>query len=884
MFNARSEITEIDFSNFTTSNVIDMSGMFYGCTSLDSLDLSNFDTSNVIDMGIMFYGCTSLNSLNLANFNTSNVKFMDGMFDGCSSLNLLNLSNFDTSNVEFMDGMFDGCSSLNSLDLSNFNITNYTSINYMFYNCTNLEYINLQNAYIESSILFNSLSDNVVICSSNNMIFDNTSFKNILINCIGKIIEDEDKNKCYSKKKNIYNNNICQNCGHNFYPIYNNSDININCIEAMNNHCTYYYYFNITSNIFYCTNDKNCPNDYNKLVPYRNECIINCENESIYKYEYDNICYNKKMNQSVNDMIKDFKNEFNKTDIDNGNDKKIIDKNIIMIFTSTQNQKDNENISNLTMNLGQCENILKYNYNISNNNSLYMLLLIHEEDGKKVPKVEYEIYYPLSNNNLTKLDMNYCQGTKIEISIAVKLNGDIDKYNTSSNYYNDICSKTTSSSGTDISLIDRRNEFIDNDMSLCEENCDLIDYNYDTKKSKCSCDIKYGISENINNKFDEKAFFKSFIDINNIVNINIMKCYKIVFKFEELKKNYGFLIIGSVIIMHFITLLIFLAISYDKIKKEIIRIFIALNTKEIQTQTSKKTIKQKLKKSKNKNTKSGSQSLKLKKNKIGFESKEAKYKVDNSNNKINLVLNILETMDKNNRVKNKYLEKKDFELNSINYKEAFKSDHRTLCEFYISLLKNNHPLSFSFGDYNDYNSKIIKIFLFFFSFSSDLTINALFFNDDTMHKIYQDKGQFNFIYQLPQIIYSYIISKIIDTLLKYFALSQDIIIELKEIKTLNILKDKKRKLLKIIKIKFALFFAITFLILELFLYYISCFCGIYINTQSHVIKDSLCSLVISFLLPFIIYIPPAVIRICALNVKKPNRECLYKLSSIMLII
>ena len=221
MFNDRSEITEIDFSNFTTSNVINMCGMFYGCTSLDSLDLSNFDTSNVIDMGFMFYGCTSLNSLNLANFNTSNVKFMDGMFDGCSSLN--------------------------SLDLSNFNITNYTNIKYMFYNCSNLEYINLQNAYIENSTFFNSLSDNVVICSINNMIFDNISFKNILINCIGKIIEDEDKIKCYSKKKNIYNNNICQNCGHNFYQIYNNSDININCIETMNNHCVYYYHFNITS-------------------------------------------------------------------------------------------------------------------------------------------------------------------------------------------------------------------------------------------------------------------------------------------------------------------------------------------------------------------------------------------------------------------------------------------------------------------------------------------------------------------------------------------------------------------------------------------------------------------------------------------------------------
>ena len=46
------------------------------------------------------------------------------------------------------------------------------------------------------------------------------------------------------------------------------------------------------------------------------------------------------------------------------------------------------------------------------------------------------------------------------------------------------------------------------------------------------------------------------------------------------------------------------------------------------------------------------------------------------------------------------------------------------------------------------------MYLFFFSFSSDLTINALFFNDDIMHKIYQDKGKYNFFYQIPQILYS----------------------------------------------------------------------------------------------------------------------------------
>ena len=42
--------------------------------------------------------------------------------------------------------------------------------------------------------------------------------------------------------------------------------------------------------------------------------------------------------------------------------------------------------------------------------------------------------------------------------------------------------------------------------------------------------------------------------------------------------------------------------------------------------------------------------------------------------------------------------------------------------------------------------------LFFFSFCLDLENNALFFTGDTTHKIYEDKGQFNFLYQLPQIL------------------------------------------------------------------------------------------------------------------------------------
>ena len=55
-------------------------------------------------------------------------------------------------------------------------------------------------------------------------------------------------------------------------------------------------------------------------------------------------------------------------------------------------------------------------------------------------------------------------------------------------------------------------------------------------------------------------------------------------------------------------------------------------------------------------------------------------------------------------------------------------------------------------------------------------------NDDTMHKIYQDRGEFDIIYNLPQIIYSTLISYILDILVKFFALSQNYIVQLKNIK------------------------------------------------------------------------------------------------------
>ena len=905
MFFGCSNITEIDLSNFDTSSVENMSYMFSNCNYLNKINLSNIVTTNLKHMNSMLLGCLSLSSLDLSSFNTSKVNYMGYLFNYCSSLHSLDLSNFDTSNVINMESMFQSCSGLIYLDISNFTINNATNIDNFFSLCTKLEYINLKYAISEESNInyniFNSIKQNFIVCS------DNIELENIFPNKIiiyglsdsNYLLEDE-QTKYYTKDSNIYNKYLCEiykeNFNQRFKDSYNNN-LNDDCNELLKDYCVFNYNNNIQSNIFYCYENEVLNNENNRLMDVPNQCIDICEKESLFPIESTNILTDKTAKSEIkteiitelNTILSDKTNKIEtKADIINNaieeliNDKKIVEEELTIVLTSTKNQKNNENINNITMNLGQCEDILKNDYNISRQDSLYILQIISEEEGMKIPKLEYEIYYPLNNNNkLTKLNLTSCKGSKLEISIAVKINDIIEKYNPKSDYYNNICSKATSSSGTDLPMEVRRNEFVDNNMSLCEENCDLIEYEQTKEKVKCSCDIKLSIPDNYDIKFNKKDFFKSFIDINNIMNINIMKCYKTVLKFKSLISNYGCIIISSTSVLYFFTLLFFPTVAYIKLVKTIYKIHNALKSdetriKKIQLMETDKEAN----KTKNKSTKKIKQKEKkdkTKKEQIKFSNLATENNHDNSKNRLSNIKNGIK-LD-NDLIKIEILKKKDFELNALDYNEAIKLDHRNYCEYYISLLKYNHPIMFAFSPYNDYNSRIIKILLFFFSFCSDLTINALFFSDETMNKIYEDNGKFNFLYQLPQILYSTLISKFIDTLIRNFALSQDKIVEFKQEKGQKDVTSKLLKLLRTLKNKFILFFVSIFVILVFFWYYITYFCGIYTNTQKHLIKDSLVSLLTSLIILFLLDLIPGIFRIASLNVEKPTRKCLYSFST-----
>ena len=498
-------------------------------------------------------------------------------------------------------------------------------------------------------------------------------------------------------------------------------------------------------------------------------------------------------------------------------------------------------------------------------------------------------------------NLSVCENTQIEISSPIIdlnlinyneaitfLNQGYDIYNEESDFYNDICTPAYINN-SDIIIKDRQNDIFPNNITLCDNNCeyngiDLKKEKNETVRISCKCNIKNNIDFFPDLNLDYNKLKKKFIDIKSITNIGIIKCYKLLFTKKGIQYNIGNYLISSIIIILFALLLIFIFKGY----KTFVSQFYDMIRKN-KTLKEKKTIKMNVILTKKKKLKK-----KNKRNTINI-SKANNNIVINSNIKLNSnystklkeAFNELKT-EKSDKRKNKEksinkknnLNYNNYELNTLSYKEAIMIDKRTYLQYYFSLLKTKHLLVFTFYTYNDYNSKIIKIYLFFFSFSLYLVVNALFFNDSTMHEIYKEEGYFDFIYHLPQILYSTIISTIINTIIKYLSLTETKIIEIKKEK--ESIKEKPEKELKCFLIKFIIFFILSFLFSLFFWYYLSCFCAVYKKTQIHLIKDTLISFGLSMIYPLGLNLLPGIFRIPSL--RYPNNEILYIISKVLQVI
>ena len=251
-------------------------------------------------------------------------------------------------------------------------------------------------------------------------------------------------------------------------------------------------------------------------------------------------------------------------------------------MTTQQNQILNEkNTNKTTINLEKCESVLRNKNIIGKNDSLYIMKIDIEEKGMKIPLVEYEIYHFVNGENLQKLNITDCQNVDIDISIPIILDKELYKHNASDVYYNNKCINTRSDSGTDICLEDRRNDFIEQNLTLCEDNCILINYNFTNNRAKCNCKMKIKlpiIDDSI--RIDKNKLIKSFTDIKGFfTNIDVVKCYKTTFMFKVLIKNLGFFISIIILLLLIISIILFYSKFFKELKKQIFIIVQAIKMK-----------------------------------------------------------------------------------------------------------------------------------------------------------------------------------------------------------------------------------------------------------------------------------------------------------------
>ena len=131
----------------------------------------------------------------------------------------------------------------------------------------------------------------------------------------------------------------------------------------------------------------------------------------------------------------------------------------------------------------------------------------------------------------------------------------------------------------------------------------------------------------------------------------------------------------------------------------------------------------------------------------------------------------------------------------------------------------------------DYNTMIRKLCIFLLSFDIYYVINFAFFNEEVLHKLYEDGGGFDIIYFIPQISISFAISHIITIIIKYIFLSERNIIQVKNQATYEAAVRISDKVRRNIVCKYILFYILGIIFLFFFWILLSSFGAVYQNTQ-----------------------------------------------------
>ena len=294
---------------------------------------------------------------------------------------------------------------------------------------------------------------------------------------------------------------------------------------------------------------------------------ITCTNEAIINNNCQNIIIG---NQQIKEIHKHLVNEItkNKTNVI------IKTKNVKFQITPIEDLKQTENNEISTIDLGECENILKQ----VTSNPLKVLKIDYKSDDLSSTYVQYEIYDILTG---AIIDLIKCKDIPIKISVPKILDEETltiynnlsslgyNLFDSNDSFYNDICSSYTSDNKKDMLLIDRWEDIYipNNEKYMCQSGCKLINYNITNQRVDCECYFqKQDIIETLEEiNFDKTIIIETFMGSLKYSNFRVLKCGHLLMR--NISKNYGFIIIAAIVIIIFILMIIYFITGPKHIKR-----------------------------------------------------------------------------------------------------------------------------------------------------------------------------------------------------------------------------------------------------------------------------------------------------------------------------
>lgn len=697
--------------------------------------------------------------------------------------------------------------------------------------------------------------------------------------------------------RNIDDNQCVKKCNNNWYLDQSKSFHCTNSIDS----CDNLYQFVTSSNqcVSQClTDEPYFISDGNDLAKCSEKCPHNH-----YAFESDFNCQ-RKPKICLEELTKKVKEEFSQMYSKNKGQIFYYEDITLQIYNTTQKGKEeayNKSFQDKLskINIDECEQKLREFYNISLAIPLIIVKLDIDLKNSTTNQVEYSIY----SQEGEKIDLSPCNETPVEIFYPIVENENlnlnlaknlseknIDIYNSSHPFFNDICFTFKSQYNTDVTLQDRQKEYFVN-TSFCDEGCCYNGINLSNSYAGCKCKIKKEIS------FEKvfKVFSKDFPTSSKHKNVMVAKCYKKVFSVDIFRNNIGNYLTFFLFICQICCFLVYVCFGKEKIKrilflfslnykfsppfrknkgkeKKVVCINLEKNEQiifhtPINSECSLSPIQySQIKSSVSKNLMRATPKYILSDKKETEITKNTS-KYTSSTNEVNIKVYHNPSEEK------KTLYDK-YELNYINFEDALVYDKRNLSETFCTILALKHPLIYLFFIKDKYSIKAIYFSVFLTLTEISLSFNALFYNSSYISKQYHNKGSLNFIERLPKSIYSFVFIVFFGFLFNFLASSKKTLIEI-----LFYSGDKKIQLLRdaieCMKVKIWIYYFIAFIFSLMVWYFVTVFCAVFQNSQTELGIGAIISICIGTITPILFSFFIFTIRI--IGIKKKS-EFFYSMS------